>query len=265
MFRIYNLYTTPPLSKMFKQYITYMLTVFIILFGITTAAHSQTTPSESIEASTTGPKLRALSLGYQDGLKNLEILDATLQSVGKLSLRQFTFSKEFTCPVVNGKLTFGVPNGTDENGNPLFKPVASVKWKNSYKEICLIFIPKSLIGKSGSTAQYAVQVMDMSTRGFEVGHTKTINFTPFDAMVRIGEHQAVVKPWAKSEFPIVTEFKDVKMAQISVMYKYKDEIYNATQTRYRYLESARYITLIYPDLKNKTVGVKTVKDFGNLF
>ncbi|MGJ8653598.1 MAG: hypothetical protein ACSHX8_10030 [Opitutaceae bacterium] len=250
---------------MFKQYITYTLTVFLGIFAITATAHSQATEIPLEATATKAPKLRALTIGYENDLKELELLDANLQSVGKLSLRQFTFSKGFTCPIVAGKLTFGVPNGTDEQGLPLFKPVASVQWKDSYQQVCLVFIPKSLAGKRNINAEYAVQVLDMSTREFKLGHTKVINLTPLDAMVGIGEHKASLKPWSQNDISKVTELTGVKMAQISVFYKYNDKIHNAEQTRFRYLEDARFITLIYPDAKNKRIAVKVVKDFGNLY
>ena len=248
---------------MSKKFIHCALTALISLFAINTAAHSQTPPPQP--AANNSPKLRALTIGYENELKDLEMLDADLQSVGKLSLRQFTFSKGFTCPIVEGTLNFGIPNGTNEEGIPIFKQVASVKWQSSYKQVCLIFIPKSLAGKSNGTQEYIVQVLDMSTGQFKLGHTKVMNFTPFETMVRIGEQQTSLKPWTKSEVKKVNELTGVKMAQVSVFYNYNNAIHNAQQTRFRYLEDTRYITLIYPDLVNKRVGVKIVKDFGNLY
>lgn len=238
--------------------------VFFSLFILTATAHSQVVspiePAEIVNA----PELRAIAVGLENDLTELHLLDATQQSVGKLSLRQFAFSKAFDCPVVEGKMTFGVPNGIDEEGVPLFKPVASVKWKGSYKQVCLIFIPKSIVGKREGTADYAIQILDMSQQ-FKLGHTQIMNFTPFDTMVRIGEHQTTIKPWSKSEFSEIKELTGVKMAQMAVYYQYNDTIHNADQTRYRYLERIRYITFIYPNLKNKRVAVNTVKDFGNLY
>ncbi|CAA6677581.1 MULTISPECIES: hypothetical protein [unclassified Lentimonas] len=248
---------------MIKQYITCTLTALFSLFILPAKAHSQGSSTES--AVTGANQLRAISVGLENDLKEMVILDASLQSVGKLSLRSFGFSQPFSCPIVDGNLVFGVPNGMDEDGKPLFKPVASVKWKSSYKQACLLFIPKSLVGKSESTKEYAIQVLDMSPRGFEFGHTKLMNLTPFDTMVRIGEHQSKLKPWSNSDVSKIKELTGVKMAQIGVYYLYDDTIHNAKQTRFRYMEDTRYITVIYPDIQNKRIEVRTIKDFGRLY
>lgn len=251
----------PALSQsiMSKRFIHCALTVVLSLWISTTTAHSQETQAE-----TKVSQLRALAVGYENELKELEILDATLQSVGKLKLRKLSFSTAFTCPVVEGKLIFGIPAGIDEEGQPIFKPVASVNWKSSYREVCLIFIPKSLAGQSQGNTEYSVQLMDMSSK-FKLGHTKILNLTPFDTMIRVGEHKTSLKPWGKFEIKQVKELTGVKMAQLDVFYKYNDTIHSANQSRYRYLERTRYITFIYPDIRNKRVAVNVVKDFGNLY
>lgn len=251
---------------MIKRYTHYALTVILSLW-ITTVEAQPPTPAQSPAQSDSQQiqRLRALAIGIENELKDLEILDATMQSVGQLSLRKLSFSEEFSCPLVEGKLIFGVPNGTDEEGLPLFKPVASVKWDPSVRQTCLIFIPKSLAGKSQSSQEYGVQVMDMSPSAFKIGHTKILNFTPLNTMVRMGEHKEKVGAWEKADLSKITDVTDLNMAQVEVYYEHNNKIHTAHQTRIRYLDRVRYITLIYPDIVNKRVSVNIIKDYGKLY
>lgn len=267
MFRSRTPLPTFQFYKMFNQYLTYTLTVFISLFAILATAHSQqpsVTSSADRVKEVVGLKLTSIAIGLENDLKKLEILDAMGQSVGQIGLRKFAFSREFTCPVVEGKLIFGVPNGFDEEGKPLYKVVASKNWQQSNKQACLIFIPKSLVGNRAGSNEYLIQTLDMSQK-FQLGHTKVINFTPFETMVRLGEYKKTIKPWSQSDVSEIKQLTGVKMAQISVLYNYNGELKNVRQSRFRYLEDTRYITFIYPDIKNKRVAVNVVKDFGNLF
>lgn len=245
---------------MIKSYITYTLTAFLSLFILSSAAHSQSTTSDEVS----GTQLRAIAIGLQNNLRELHLLDSSMQSTGKLSLRKLAFSREFTSPIVEGQLIFGIPNGVDEDGEPLYKPVASVPWKASNRQACLFFIPKSLVGKNQGTKEYAIQVLDMS-RKFKPGHTVVMNFTPLDTMVRMGEHKTVIKGWAKDSFSEVADVDEMNMAQIQVYYKHNNTVYNPFNAPIRYLGNIRYITLIYPDIKNRRMAVNIVKDYGKLY
>lgn len=247
---------------MIKRYTHFALTAVLSLWITTAKAQSQT-PSQSDSAEV--PRLRALTVGFENNLRTLEILDASMQSIGQLTLRELAFSEEFTSPIVEGKLIFGVPNGFDEEGKPLFKPVASVKWNNSMRQTCLIFLPKSLVGKSQSTQEYGIQLMDMSPSKFKFGHTKILNFTPLNTMIRMGEHREKVAAWGSADLSKINDVTDLNMAQIEIYYMHNDKVHTAHQTRIRYLDRVRYITLIYPDLQNKRIAVNIIKDFGKLY
>lgn len=212
------------------------------------------------------PELRALAIGLENGLKNLEILDANLQPVGQLSLRQFAFSKEFTCPVVEGQLIFGIPDGVDANGNPKYKRVASVDWKNSYNQACLLFLPKSLKSdENQGIEEYTIQLLDMNTKTFGLGHSKIINLTSLNTFVQVGEHEATVAAWEKAEFSKVEELTGVNMAQINVSYYQDDTEHVAYQSRVRYSENMRNIILIYTDNRSQRTTARIIKDTGRLF
>lgn len=207
------------------------------------------------------PQMRALAIGLENGLKTLDILDENHQSVGKLSLRQFAFSKTFTCPIVEGQLRFGVPDGMDDDGNPHFKLVASFDWKESTQQVCLLFLPRSLnIDGAQSTADYTIQLIDMSAESFELGHTQVINLTSFNAIVRVEEHSATVAPWDRTQFSKIEESTGVNMAQFEVSYLEDGTEHNAYQARIRYLDRIRYIAFIYTDTKRERIAVRIVKD-----
>jgi hypothetical protein len=247
---------------MIKRYTHFALTAVLSLWITTATAQSQTAPeSESVEV----PRLRALTIGLENNLTTLEILDGSLQSIGQLALREQAFSEEFTSPIVEGKLIFGVPNGTDEEGKPLFRQVASVKWNRSMRQTCLIFVPKSLVGKSQNANDYGIQLLDMSPSAFKFGHTKILNFTPLNTMVRMGEHKEKVAAWGSANLSKINDVTELNMAQIEVYYIFNDKVHTAHQTRIRYLDRVRYITLIYPDIQNKRIAVNIIKDFGKLY
>lgn len=240
-----------------------------LLIGLsisTVSSIAQTTPIEPEEAtSIKAPLMRALAIGLQDELSELEILDAKLQSVATVNLRKFKFSSPFRCPIVNGKLVFGVQSGVNEEGIPVYKPVAVTDWDRSMAQSCLIFIPMQLRGGSDNGIEYAIHKLDMSQSSFDRGHTKVLNFTPFDTIMQMGEHKAATNAWGTSNVPEVKELGRMNMAQIGVFYKYNNSIRNPFQTQIRYLDQTRYLAIIYPDLVNKEVGVKIVKDYGKLF
>ncbi|MGJ8653599.1 MAG: hypothetical protein ACSHX8_10035 [Opitutaceae bacterium] len=246
---------------MIKRYTHYALTILLSLWITSGTAHGKLFASES--KSIESPKIRALAIGLEGGLKDLEILDANLKSSGKLSLRQFAFSKTFTCPIVDGEIRFGVPSGTSITGKKKFRQVASFKWKDSYEQVCLLFLPKSLmVDDSRSTIEYTIQLINMSTDSFELGHTKIVNLTPLNTIVNAGEHNATVAAWDRLDFPKIEKTTGVNMAQLDVSYIKEGTEHNAYQTRMRYQETTRYITIIYTDTEKDKVSVCIVKDFG---
>ncbi|CAA6677582.1 MULTISPECIES: hypothetical protein [unclassified Lentimonas] len=207
------------------------------------------------------PTMRAIAVGLEKGLTDLEILDAKLQSVGQLSLRQFGYSKGFTSPIVEGELLFGIPDGIDEDGNPKFKLVASFKRAEFDKETCLLFLPKSLMAdEQQSTTEYIIQLMDMSLSSFQFGHTRIINLTPWETNVSVGEQNTTVTAWNRSTFAKIQETSGVSMAQVEVSYIQDGTANMAYQTRIRYQEDIRYTIFIYSDIKNERIRVRVVKD-----
>ncbi|MGJ8640108.1 MAG: hypothetical protein ACSHYA_12030 [Opitutaceae bacterium] len=243
----------------------HLLTAFFGLLIATMATHAQPVPAVPIEpVSTKTPPLRALTIGILDDLRNLEILDANMQPAGRLSLREFSFSSAFRCPIVDGRLIFGTQNGTNEEGVPVYKPVAAIKWDSSLKQSCLIFIPANLRGdKSG--AKYVIQNLDMSPAKFKPGHTKVLNFTPVDTVTMMGEHKVSTSKWGTSSMPTVKDVTSLNMTQMGVYYKHKDRVHNPYQTQIRYLDQTRYLTIIYPNIENKRIEVRVVKDYGKLY
>jgi len=210
--------------------------------------------------------LRALSVGYEQELRDLVILDANMQSSGQLSLRRFRFSKMFKCPIVDGQLVFGISDGINEKGTPQFREVASVEWKHSYGNSCLLFLPKSLKGETTpGSSEYSIQIVDMKTNSFKPGHIKIINTTPWRTMVRAGEHEKGIAAWEVAELSKIEEIGPSRMTQLIVSYTKEDSQYHAHQSRIRYLESTRYFVLIYTDMKTKRVTARLVKDSGSLF
>lgn len=219
-----------------------------------------------MELDQSSPQLRALAVGYEQNLKTLEILDADMQSVGKLPLRKFNFSKTFTCPIVERRLIFGIANGKDEAGKLKYKQVASIDWENNYERSCLLFIPKSIQGDTEQGGlEYTIQVMDMNADSFKPGVIKTINLTPWEMLVNVGEHEEILAPWNQTVFSKIEELDKMNMAQIEISYIKKGTSYNAFQSRMRYLPGTRYIILTYSDIDNDQVAVSVVKDSGSVF
>lgn len=250
---------------MVKRYTHYALTILLSLWITSGTLHAKWF-GLSKSADLQSPEIRALAIGLEDGLKDLEILDANLNSVGKLTLRQFTFSKAFTAPIIDGQLRFGAPDGVDKRGKPKFKLIASFDWKESYKQECLLFLPKSIMidGAQGK-AEYIIKHMDLSKRSFKQGETQIINLTPYKTIVKAGEHNVTVAPWDRSICSEIKDLSGVKMAQFEVSYLKEGTQHNTSQTRLRYLNTVRYITFIYVDAKREKVSVSIIKDFGNLF
>lgn len=244
---------------MYKRYVHLALTIAMGM-GFSSA----TVNGESSSART--PEIRALAIGLQDDLKQLEILDASMQSVGQLSLRPFAFSKGFTCPIVGGQLLFGVSAGTDKDGNPLFEQIATYDWENGDEQVCLLFLPRSLVeAEAQSSQKYTIERIDMSTKSFESGHSKIINLTPLDTLVRAGEHEIAVEPWDRAEISKIEELTGIKMAQITISYFKEDTEQVAYQSRVRYTESARTLILIYTDSRNGRTTTRIISDSGRLF
>ncbi|MGJ8650198.1 MAG: hypothetical protein ACSHX4_07555 [Opitutaceae bacterium] len=236
---------------MIKQYAQYALTILLSLWFTSVAAHGA---QES-------PRIKALAIGLENGIKKLEILDAKLQSVGQLSLREFNYSKAFSGPIVEGKLLFGIADGLDKRGKPKFKQIASFDWNDSNEKTALLFIPKSLMeGSDQSTAKYIVQALDMNTDTYKLGHTRIINITPHAALVSAGEHSIPVAAWGRAEMSKVKDINEMNMAQTDIIY-FEDGTENSVfQTRMRYLDRIRYTIVIYSDLKNKRITSRIIKD-----
>ena len=249
---------------MIKRYTHYALTIILSIWITSGTAHGKLFVSKP--AALESPEIRALAVGFENGLENLEILDAKLKPVGQLALRQFGFSKAFTCPIVEGKIRFGVRDGSTIIGKKKYRLVASLDWKDSYKQVCLLFIPKSLTENAAQdAAEYTIQIMDMSTQSFGLGHTKIINLTPNKSMVSVGEHKTTVEAWSESQLSKVKERSNMNMAQVGVSYMKEGTEHDAFQSRMRYLETTRYITFIYTDTKKDRIAVRIVKDSGRLF
>ncbi|MDP4645217.1 MAG: hypothetical protein NWS71_12315 [Opitutales bacterium] len=236
---------------MIKQYAQYALTILISLWFTSVTAHGA---QES-------PPIKVLAIGLENGIKKLEILDAKLQSVGQLSLREFSYSKAFTGPIVEGKLLFGIADGLDKRGKPKFKQIASFEWNDSNEKTALLFIPKSLMaGSNQSTAEYIIQALDMNPVSYKLGHTRIINMTPHATLVRAGEHSISVAAWDRAEMPKVTDLNNMNMAQIDITYFEEGTENNVYQTRMRYLDRIRYTIVIYSDLKNERITSRIIKD-----
>lgn len=235
---------------MIKQYAQYALTMLLSLWITSVAAHGADTPS-----------IKAVAIGLENGIKNLEILDAKLQSVGQLSLREFSYSKSFTGPIIKGQLLFGIADGLDEKGNPKFKQIASFDWNHANEQTALLFIPKSQMkGSNQSTAEYIVQALDMSPEVFKPGHTRIINITPYKTSVHAGEHISSVAAWERAMMPKVKDLNHMNMAQIDITYFEEGTENNVYQTRMRYLDRIRYTVVIYSDLENKRITSRILKD-----
>ena len=239
---------------MVKRYSYYALTILLSICATSTVSAKDT------------PELRALAIGLENNLKTLEILDTELQPVDKLSLRPFAFSKSFTCPIIEGRLIFGIADGVDEAGNPKYKQIASFEWEESYEQVCLLFLPKSLMPDDNpDVAEYTVQVLDMNTKVFKMGHSKIVNLTPLETVVQVGEHEASIAAWDRAEFSKVEELTGVNMANISVSYLEKDTKHVAYQSRIRYSDDMRSVMIVYTDSRSERTMVRIIKDTGRLF
>ncbi len=216
-------------------------------------------------ASRSTPPIRAMAVGLEGDLRVLEILDANLDSIGRLRLGIRSYSSQFTCPIVDGKIVFGIKGGFDEEGKQLYKPIASTVWKPEYKKICLVFIPKSFTGNQDMDVPYLVRVMDMGDKNYELGTTKVINFSPVTAYVQFGEHKEILERGKTALIPKIEKIRGANMAQLNVYFLRDDKPQTVMQTRMRYLERIRYLIVVYPDFVNKRLGVSTINDYGNLF
>lgn len=250
---------------MIKHTHHFTLTLLLSLLITSGTAHAKwfgLKKSKTIESA----PIRAVAVGLEGELKVLELLDAELQSVGQLSLRKFAFSKEFTCPIVEGQLRFGAPDGVDKKGKPKFRLVASLDWQESDNEMCLLFLPKSLMvdGKQAAT-DYTIQLLDMGTDSFELGHTQFINLTSFETKVHVGEHTASLAAWDELTLPTISEVNDMNMAPMDVSYIEEGTEHKAFNNQLRILGNTRHIAFIYSDHKNDRVTVRILKDSGHLF
>jgi hypothetical protein len=227
---------------------------------------SAQSPQTSQSGSSQTPTLRALAVGFEDGLRVLEILDSNLKSTGQLRLNLRSYSAEFTCPIIDGKVIFGIENGKNAEGQTIYKPVGTVAWNPDFKKVCLVFIPKSFTGGSDTArAVYDIKAMDMSERDFALGSTKVVNLSPVKAYLRLGEHKKVIERGESIVIPKVEEVSDANMTQLNVYYLADGAPQNVMQTRIRYLKRIRYVIVLYPDFENKRLGVSSILDSGNLF
>lgn len=232
------------------SYTQYGLTTLISLLIISAQLHSEECP-----------KIQALAIGLENGLKELEILDNDLQSVGQLSLREFNYSRPFTSPIVEDRLLFGIADGVDKKGNIIYRQIASFDWKKSNQDTRLLFLPKSLmINGEHCTAEYLIQPMDMSTDSFQLGHSRIFNLTGLEATVQLGEHRTTVAAWERSVIPEVEELSGVKMARMEVSYIKDGKKQNVHHARLRYLNTRRNSLFIYPDAKNDRIAIRVVKN-----
>ncbi|MGJ8640107.1 MAG: hypothetical protein ACSHYA_12025 [Opitutaceae bacterium] len=254
---------------MIKRYIPYALTVILCTLITSVAVYGgPKTPGKRpvIQSSKQTPEVRALAIGLENGLSDLEILDANLQSTGKLSLREFNFSKPITLPSISEELRFGIADGIDENGKTIFRLVASIEWNDSYKKMCLLFLPKSrVVDGENSATDYSIQLLDMSTDSFKLGHTQIINLTPYETKIRMGEHNASVAAGNDAQLPIVNELNSLNMTPVEVSYIKEGMERNAYQTKMRYLKNTRYIAIAYSDPENERVSIRFVKNSSRAF
>ena len=244
-----------------------LLGIYFSFLASSVAAQSPGTeePSEHETA-----PIRAIAVGYENDLEQLHILNRSsetgmFESVGMLNLRLFSYSRAFSCPIVEGRLFFGVENGVDVDGITQYRPVASVAWAPQYKQIALVFIPNSYRGRASGNDAYTISRMDMSTSSFALGSIKAINLSPAVSYIMIGEHKETVQP---KQVVNISEVKDVlaaNMVSLRVAYQAKEEIRMIKQTRIRYLKRLRYLIILYPDIENRRIGLAFVSDSGRLF
>jgi hypothetical protein len=242
--------------------------VYAILFGLSllmAASSAQEISSSEEGTEVESNTIRSLAVGFEDGLRELHILDAGMRSVGTTRLVLCGYSRPFIAPVVNGRINFGVEAGLNEENLMTYQVVASVPWSASYSERALVFIPKSFANNPELTQPYVVRPMDMSQKNFKPSTTKVVNFTPITAYILVGEHRAVVEAGKVFNIPEVTEVLPGNMALLNVYNRIDGEVNTVIETRFRYLDRMRYLIVVYPDFVNQKMGVAAIVDSGGLY
>lgn len=231
-------------------------------FALTQAQTKQSGPAAPVVES---HEIRALAVGIEDDLRGLHILDASNQSVGTIRLRERSFSKGFTCPIIEGQIHLGVEAGVNEANEPIYSRIASVPWEVSFKKVAMVFIPNSFIADPKITQAYVIKPMDMGGDRYESGTTKVVNFAPVTAYVSFGEHREAIERGQIKVLPKIEQVLPGNMAQLNVYHLIDEKPVTVSEGRMRYLERIRYLIVLYPDYVNRKMGVASIVDKGNLF
>lgn len=206
------------------------------------------------------PPIKLMAVGYQDDLKILHALDRENKSTGAffLPLRSMSSPREF--PYVEGLIRFAIEDGVNEIGETKYKVVATLSWDKAQPDGCMVFIPKSFTGNEDQKMPYLLRVMDMSENNFKQGTTRVFNFSPVTGYLKFGEHNASVQPYSITVIPQLKELLRANMAQLSVYHLIETESHTVMEKRIRYLEDIRYLIILYPDFRNKRMGVAAIVD-----
>ena len=135
-------------------------------------------------------------------------------------------------------LNFYNENGTDEEGEIIYKPVLNVSLGPSGQKLILV------INKPGGSL--AARVFDMSKEAFPLNYAQLLNFSKQPVMVRVGKEVGAVAPFKSKNFPV--EIKQRKSAisfALAINTNGQSEIIE--MKRIAFTKDRRRLILVYND------------------
>jgi hypothetical protein len=242
----------------------FFLFSLLFLWGGFSSGWAQSASDPVAESIDSNP-IRALTVGFEEDLRDLHVLDANLQSAGSIRLVLRGYSRSFVAPITEGRILIGIAAGQDEEGEAVYEPIASIPWSPAYTNRALIFIPKSFLNQPDFNYAYLVRPIDMSPGSFAPGTARIVNFSPITVYLRFGEHRMAVEAGRSTSTSRVSEVLPGNMVYLNVYHLVGEEPNTVMESRIRYLDDLRYLIVVYPDFINRKLGVASILDYGTLF
>ncbi|MCX6878547.1 MAG: hypothetical protein NTW21_32745 [Verrucomicrobia bacterium] len=203
-------------------------------------------------------RFRTLCFRYQDQLK--EVLAAGADAKTMLPVPLFTvYSLPATMTPTDGRAVFVLPDGKTPEGQPKYKPLASVVVP-PVGEVLFLFLP------AGKDAKQPYQVVALADdpHSFPWGNVRMLNLAKVPVRFHLGEYSGskarTVKPGGVDLVSRVRKVDDFNMYNVVVEFGTPDGFVPVSNTRWKAVAGKRDLVIACLDPETRKPLVNIYKD-----